>query len=239
MSPLRTLAGNSGFTLTVTGSGFSMSSTVYWGTAALATQFVSATQITAQVLTAEVTPAGITAVTVQTPGVGASNPFQFEVDSAGPGVMPPSFNPSAATAGAGSSATYTVTLPANAAKVSAQCLNLPASSTCNYASASGVVTVATASTTPAGTYPITVVFTETLPVSSSAFALLPILLLPLARVRRRRSHRGLWLAAYVVLLFAIGAGFATGCGTSQGTPASGQTQTEQVTSSAVVTLTVQ
>ncbi len=243
MSPLLTLAGSSGFTLTITGSGFASGSTAYWGTTALATQFVSPTQLTAQVPTAEIAAAGITNVSVQTPAPASltSNTFQFEIDSAGPGIAPPSFNPATATVAAGSSAAYTVTLPANAASVSAQCLNLPLSATCSYSAGKGVVTIASASSTPAGTHRITVVFTETLPLTTSAFALFPILLLPLARLHRPGSSRMRWLTTGLALLFfASAAGFATGCGTKVGgtsTPANPQSQT--VTSSAVVTLTVQ
>ena len=242
MSPLLTLAGNPAFTLTITGSGFAAGSTAYWGTTALATQFVSPTQLTAQVPTAEVAASGIANVSVQTPAPGSltSNTFQFEIDSASSSITPPSFNPAAATVAAGSSAAFTVTLPANAASVSAQCLNLPLGATCSYSTSNGVVTIATASSTPAGAHRITVVFTETLPLTTSAFALLPILLLPLARLRRRGWPHTRWLTAGLILLLLAGAGCATGCGTKVGgtsTPTNPGSQT--VTSSAVVTLTLQ
>ena len=241
MSPLRTLAGSSAFTLTVTGSGFASTSTVDWGPMAMATQFVSATQLTAQIPAASLASPGVTAVTVQTSGLSNSNTFQFELDSAGPGVTPPSFSPTSATTAAGSAVAYTVTLPAGATNVSAQCLNLPSGTTCSYAATPGLVTVATASTTAPGTYPITVVFTETLPISTSAFALLPIVLLPLARRRRSQSLRTSSIGPPLVLLLLMaGAVFVSGCGSKVGTTtASTQTQTQTVTSSAVITLTVQ
>ena len=78
-----TSAGGAAFTLTVNGSGFIASSTVYWGTTALTT-YVSATQLTAQVPAADIVNAGPIAITVQAPapGGGTSNVWQFEVDSA-------------------------------------------------------------------------------------------------------------------------------------------------------------
>ncbi|MFP5230951.1 MAG: Ig-like domain repeat protein [Acidobacteriota bacterium] len=242
MSPLLTLKGSGAFTLTISGSGFTSGSTVYWGTSALATQFVSATQLTAQVPATDVASAGISNITVQTaaPGSLTSNIFQFEVDSAGASIAPPSFNPATAAVAAGSTGSYTVTLPANAMGVSTQCLNLPAGATCSYSASSGVVTVATASSTMAGAYRITVVFTETLPVTASAFSRLPILLLPLAGATRRRSMRTIWVTSGLVLLLLVGAGCTAGCGTHVGsTSTTSNPQTQTVTSSAVVTLTVQ
>ena len=49
LSPQFTNAGSAQFNLTVNGSGFTSASSVYWGSAALTTQFVSATQLTATV----------------------------------------------------------------------------------------------------------------------------------------------------------------------------------------------
>ena len=242
MSPLLTLAGASGFTLTVTGSGFGSASTVYWGSNALTTQFTGTTQLAAPVPTSGLATPGISSVTVLSPapGGGASNVFQFEVDSAGPNVTPPHFTPATATVTPGSNAAYSVVLPADATNVSAQCLNLPSGATCTYSASTSVVTIATASTTPAGTYQITVVFTETLPASAAAFALFPILLLPLSSRRRRKSARTLVVKAGTLAILAAGALLASGCGTTVGgTSTSTQTQNGAVTSSAVVTLTVQ
>jgi hypothetical protein len=236
LSPLLTLAGSSGFTLTVTGSGFTSASTIHWGSTALATQFVSTSQLTAQVLPANIASAGITAVTVQTPGLSNSNAFQFETDSAGPGIAPPSFTPASATVTPGSIASFSATLPASATGISAQCLNLPAGTTCSYADTTGKVTVTTASATLPGTYPITVVFTETLPVSAPAFAVLPVLLLPLAGFRRRGSIR---IASGILLLLIVGFGLVSGCGSKAGGSSTTTPQSQTVTSSAVVTLTVQ
>ena len=75
VSPAFTSAGGAAFTLTVSGSGFSAGSTIYWGASALTTTYVSATQLTAQAPAADIAAAGTNAITVQTPapGGGTSN----------------------------------------------------------------------------------------------------------------------------------------------------------------------
>jgi len=243
ISPALVSAGNPAFTLTVTGSGFTSASTVSWGTTALVTQFENAGQLTAQVPAPAIASAGITNVTVQTPapGGGTSNIFQFEIDSAGSGVTQPSFTSSTASITPGSTATYQVTLPAAATNVSAACLNLPAGATCSYSAASGSLTIATLSTVAPGTYSITVVFTETLPVAASAFALWPFVLLPLRRTRQRRSHRRLWLAICLASSLIASAVFMGGCGGGGGSSNSSPPPppTQQVTSSGIVTLILQ
>ena len=233
------------FTLTVNGSGFVgspvpgatvPSSTIYWDSSPLATTYVSSTQITAVVHVGNTDNAGIHAITVQNPvpGGGVSNALQFEVDSEFTAPTPPNFTAPTATVTAGSSATYAVTLPSTATNVSAACLNLPTGATCSYAS--NTVTIATTASTPKGTYQIVVVFSETLPGASitTAFILLPILFMPIAFARRRLASRGVLFTACIGLLLLTGAALVTGCGGS-----TAATQTHQVTSSAVVTLTVQ
>ncbi len=76
--------GTLGFSLAINGAGFTSSSIVYWGNTALSTKYNSATSLTAQVPAANITAAGISIVTVETPtpGGGSSNSLQFEVDSA-------------------------------------------------------------------------------------------------------------------------------------------------------------
>lgn len=236
-SPTFVSAGGSSFTLTVNGSGFTGSSVVNWGTSALATQFVSGTQLTATVPASDIASAGIFTVSVQTPGPGGgtSNTWQFEVDSSGSGTSTgPTFTTLKATVAAGSTASYPVTLPSTATNVSAKCLNLPSGATCSYSS--GALTIATSATTPAGTYPITVVFTETLPGAATAFLVLPILLIPIMLMRRRMMTRNDWLTACAgLLLFTVAV--STGCGSGKSTPT--QPQTHTVTVSAVITLVVQ
>jgi hypothetical protein len=245
MSPAFSSAGEPAFTLTLTGTGFVSGSTVYWGTTALSTQVASATQLTAQVTAAEISSAGITAVSVQTPapGGGTSNALQFEVDSAGTGSgTAPTFTTSTASVTAGVTASYPVTLSSTATNVSATCLNLPVGATCSYSSTTGAVTIATSSITPKGTYQITVVFTDTLPGSASAFVVLPLLLLPLLVVRRRLVGRDLWFTASLALVILAGVAIAVGCGGGGAvgsTPVSPTNPTHQVTSSGGVTLTIQ
>ena len=241
LSPGFTHMGGGGPTLTVTGTGFTESSTVNWGSTALTTQFVGATELTAYVTSTQVASAGTASITVKTPtpGGGTSNTLQMEVDSAGSGVSAPVFAPTTATVAPGGSATYSVTLPSAATSVSAKCLNLPQGATCSYAG--GKVTIATSTSTPGGVYAITVVFTETLQAASAA-VVLPILLLPLAWSRRRSAKGaallicvGLALAAGIVLVGCSGGGNTGNSGGGGGGSPAAQT----VTSSGTVTLTVQ
>jgi hypothetical protein len=245
LSPALTSAGGQGFALTVNGSSFSGSSIIFWGATRLATQFVNGTQLVAQVPAADTVTAGTIPITVQTPAPGGvvpgevvSNVLKFEIDSATAGsTAVPVFTTATATIHAGSTATYPVTLPSTATTVSAICLNLPAGATCTYSS--GAIAISTLSTTPAGSYTVTVVFTETEPGAASSIALLPILLLPFACSRKKTSSRPLWFTALLGTLFLITAASITACGGSSGSTQTPPTITRQVTSSATVSLTVQ
>jgi hypothetical protein len=238
MSPALTSAGNAGFTLTVNGTGFVSNSAVYWGTTALTTTLVSATQLQAQVPATAITSAGTSAVSVQTPtpGGGASNSMQFEIDSASASYEP-SFTTVTATVSAGQSASYSVTPPASASNLSVTCLNLPASASCSYDSTAKAVTISTTSSTPAGTYQITVIFTETV-TTSAGWIMAPFLLLPLLFVRRRMLARGFWLTICLCLATLIGAVAAVGCGGGSSTSTSSTPQQSQVTASGSVSLIV-
>jgi hypothetical protein len=234
LSPAFTNAGGAVFTLTVNGSGFIASSTVYWGASALTTTYVSATQLTAQVPAADIATAGTIAITVQSPapGGGTSNAWQFEVDTAATGTTGPTITSTTETVTAGSTASYPVTVPTSTTSVSVTCLNLPAGAACSYSSTTNAVTITTSPTTPKGTYQIIVVFTET--VSSTAF-LLPILLLPLGFMRRKLAARGIWLTACLGLVLLATAALSIGCGGGSAPPPS----TQQATSSGSVSLTIQ
>ncbi len=230
LSPPLNVAGNAAFTFNVQGSGFASASTIYWGTTALATQYVSSSQLAAQVPASDIAAAGTAAITVQTPspGGGISNAMQFEIDSSAAG--DPTFATVTATVAPGSTATYPVTLPHSATNAAATCLNLPAGASCVYSATAGTVTITTSPTTPAGTYQVTVVFSESLPASSSAMLLLPIFLLPLALRRKKLAAGGLLLT--ICLCAVLAAGLVTmGCGGSSHA-------TQPVTSSGVVSLTV-
>jgi hypothetical protein len=241
-SPAYTSAGWPAFTLTVNGSAFLANSTVYWGSAALATTYVSSSQLTAQVTASQIATTGITAITVQTPapGGGVSSALQFEVDMAAGASTAPTITTMTATVTAGSTASYTVTLPSNVTGATVACLNLPAGATCTYSD--GLLTIATSATTPTGTYQITVIFVETVTDTAAAGILLPILLLPLLIFRRRLAARGIWVTACMgLVLMAATVALCTGCSRGKGsssTTTTTQTQTHEVTSSIVVTLTV-
>lgn len=240
IAPAFTDAGGPAFTMMLTGSGFTSSSTAYWGSGALATQYVSASQLTAQVPSASVATSGESAISVHTPDAGGStsNALQFEVDSAPASTSAPSFTTTTATVVAGSTATYPVTLSSSATSISATCLNLPAGATCSYSSATGALSIATQPSTPVGVYQVTVVFAETITGASNAWLFFPLLLAPLPAIRRRRADRKKWFAVLLLLGVAL-IGSASGCGGSPGggltvTPA----PTHQITSSGVVSMTV-
>ncbi|MGA3049593.1 MAG: chitobiase/beta-hexosaminidase C-terminal domain-containing protein, partial [Terracidiphilus sp.] len=238
LSPAFADAGGPSFALTIAGSGFASGAVVYWGTTALSTQLVSATQLTAQISAGDIATAGVTSITVQTPGASSSNTLQFEVDSASGSTSAPAFIASAATVPPGATASYPVTLSTAATNISATCLNLPVGATCSYSSATGAVAIATSTATPPGTYAVTAVFAETLPGDASALVLFPVLLLPLAGLRKKWSLRV--LSALACLAVTLTAGMAIGCGAGpNATAPSTSTPTHQATSSGSISITVQ
>lgn len=236
ISPAIETAGDAAFTLTVNGSGFISGSTVYWGATALTTQFVSGVQVTATVPASDIADSGTDSITVQnpSPGGGTSNILQFEVDSSGAGS--PSFTATTATVTAGQSATYTVTLPTSSTAVTESCLNLPTGAACSYSSTANTVTITTSTTTPSATYQVTVVFTETVAGAASSFIFLPIVLLPLLRARKKFAAGRIWFTACLGIVLLI-ASASIGCGGGSGN--TGPPPTHQITTSGVVTLTVQ
>jgi hypothetical protein len=239
MTPTFTSASGAVFTITVNGSAFMANSTVNWGATALATTYVGPTQLTAQVTAAEITSEGITAITVVTPapGGGASAGLQFEVDSADSATTPPSFTASTAIVTSGSPANYSVTLPATVSSATVSCLNLPTGATCSYSA--GTITIATSSATPAGTYLVTVIFTETVTGAATAGILFPFLLLPLVMLRRRMARRGIWITACMgLVVMATVATICIGCGGGGPSSVSTPPPTHQVTSSGAVSLTI-
>jgi hypothetical protein len=80
ISPLTAIPGTGAFTLTATGS-FGPSSTVNWNGSARGTAYISATQLTAQILASDIASGGTAAVTVVTPapGGGTSAPLTFTI----------------------------------------------------------------------------------------------------------------------------------------------------------------
>jgi hypothetical protein len=242
ITPAFANAGGAAFTITVNGSGFLANSTVYWGTSALTTMFVSSTELTATVTAADIATPGATAITVQTPapGGGTSDVLQFEVDSPSASTTAPTVPSAVVTVTAGSTATYSISFPASVTNATASCLNLPAGALCSFSFSSGVLTISTSSSTPAGTYQVTVVFDETVSSTSSGFILLPFLLLPLYFLRKRLTALGIWSGVYLSVIMMAAMAFSVGCGGSGPPPTPMPTQTTQsVTSSGVVGMTVQ
>jgi hypothetical protein len=152
----------------------------------------------------------------------------------------PVFSPTTATVAPGSTAKYINTmLAASVTNVSASCLNLPSGATCSYSASDGTLSIATATTTPAGNWQITVVFVETVPVSAAA----ALLLLPFVWVRYRSGHdRKHGRKRYVpaIGLFCLTVTLLTSCGGGgKGSSTTPPPATRQVTSSGSITLVVQ
>jgi len=237
MTPAIADAGGAAFTLTVNGANFLPSSTVYWGTSALATQYVSASQLKATISSTDIATPEAIAVNVQTPapGGGTSDVLQFEVDSSSGSSSAPSAPGTVVSVTAGSTATYTISFPANVTSATATCLNLPVGALCSFSNATNVLTITTSPSTPTGTYQVTVVFSETVP-SASAWIMAPFLLLPLALLRKKLQSRGTWSAVCLGLVMLGAVAYGTGCGGSSSSKTS--PTIHSVTSSVVVGLAI-
>ncbi len=90
-------AGGPAFTITVSGTGFTNSSTVEWNASAVPTTYVNSGQLTASIPASLIASAGTAAITVVTPGAGTSNAVTFTINP-GPPVIS-GLSPSAVTAG--------------------------------------------------------------------------------------------------------------------------------------------
>lgn len=99
LSPSSAVAGGSAFTLTVNGSGFLASSVIEWNGNSRATSYVSATQLTTAISTADIAAGQNAAIAVTTPGPGGgtSAEVSFAVSTPAPSVA--SISPSSAAAG--------------------------------------------------------------------------------------------------------------------------------------------
>jgi hypothetical protein len=108
LSPDNALAGDAALTLTVNGSNFVNGSVVRWNGANRTTTFVTANQVTAQILATDLQSAGTPTVTVfnPTPGGGSSAGSTFTVGNQVPVLT--SLNPDSIVAG-GAAFTLTVT----------------------------------------------------------------------------------------------------------------------------------
>jgi hypothetical protein len=109
LQPSSALAGSSGFTLTVNGSGFTTLNRVFWDSTQLTTTFVSATQLTASVTSSLLSSPGVFSVRVRQSLLTATftNSINFTVLS-NPVPIVTSYSP-VSLAAASSNATLTVT----------------------------------------------------------------------------------------------------------------------------------
>jgi uncharacterized protein (TIGR03437 family) len=101
LTPNTAQAGSNAFTLTVNGSNFVNGSTVQWNGANRTTSFVSAGQLTAQILAADIASAGTAQVLVVNPPGTASNALSFTITPPNPAPTLTSVNPTSATTGGG------------------------------------------------------------------------------------------------------------------------------------------
>jgi uncharacterized protein (TIGR03437 family) len=101
LSPSSTTAGSAAFTLTVNGNGFINGSSVKWNGSARTTTYVSSTQLTAAITTADIIAAGTAQVTTfnPTPGGGTSGSAAFTISASNPVPTISTLSPSSITAG--------------------------------------------------------------------------------------------------------------------------------------------
>ncbi|MCL5733942.1 MAG: hypothetical protein M1334_04855 [Patescibacteria group bacterium] len=156
ISPTSTLAGSGGFTLTLNGSNFISSSTVYFNGSSRSTTFSSSTQLTAQILSSDVASIGSFPITVANPapGGGTSTAQTFVVSSVNPAPTLTSISPTSTFIG---SSGFTLTINGS---------NFLSSSTVKFNGSNRVMTfinanqieaaILTSDLTATGTFPVTV-----------------------------------------------------------------------------------
>ncbi|MEW5974366.1 MAG: IPT/TIG domain-containing protein [Acidobacteriota bacterium] len=117
LTPNQVVAGAAGFTLTVRGSNFSTDAVVQWNGANRSTTFVSDSQLTAEISSADVQAPGTVPVTVLSGGEGGrvSNAVVFSVvDPTAPTISSLSFSPSSLAGGTTANALLVLNKPAPA-----------------------------------------------------------------------------------------------------------------------------
>ncbi len=101
IAPATATAGQSGFTLTVNGSGYATGSTVLWNGGTTPTTFVSSSQLTANILATDVASAGKAQIQVSDPSPGGlSSAIVLQINNPVPALI--SFSPFGATSGGAS-----------------------------------------------------------------------------------------------------------------------------------------
>ena len=154
LSPTGTTVGGAAFTLMVNGTGFVSGATVSFGGVAKATTFVSATQLTAAILAADIAATGSFAVTVTNPapGGGTSVAANFSVSNPVPTIS--SLAPANSIAGG---VAFTLTVNGTNYVNGASATFNGAARTTTFVSASQLtVAIAAADIAAAGTFPVVV-----------------------------------------------------------------------------------
>ena len=239
VTPLQITAGSAGPQITVTGTNFVSSSVVNWGGSARPTTFVSSTSLTAQLTSADVasTGKGQVAVTNPVPGGGSSNTSTLSIDSSssGAGNFAIAVSPSALSVTAGQSATATIAMSGNTGNFFYSCLDLPSGASCSVSGTT--LTIATAASTPRGSYQVVVVASTTqLAGLEEPSGLALAFAIPVFIGWKRRSRLGAILGLTVLAI-----GLYAGCGgggSSSSTSSTPVVVTAQGQHSTVVTLTV-
>jgi hypothetical protein len=238
LKPGVVIAGSSATTLTVTGTGFTTGSTVFWNGSARTTTFVSSTQVTAAITATDLTGSGMANIVVSTSGTTGpmSTPISLAIDSSGTVTLTSTATTYTVTHGSTVTAQLTFANLPSGAVTQASCYNLPAGANCSYNGSSSKLTLTTGTATAPGTYQILVVSTVNPTATASivghsgeiALGLLglPIGLMCLGRRRRRWLYSGVGILG-LCLFFVIGC--------SSG---SSSTTTPAVTSQASTTLTL-
>lgn len=104
LTPATAVAGGAAFTLTINGTNFDLTSAAAWGATALATTYVSATQVTASVPANLIASAGTAGITVSTDG-GTTISASFTINP-----PPPTITSLTPTSVLSSSGTFTLTV---------------------------------------------------------------------------------------------------------------------------------
>ena len=156
LSPASAAAGSAGFTLTANGSGFASGAVLSFNGVALATTFVGATQVTADVPSTALATAGSypVVVTNPAPGGGASNTLSFTAVTPNPTPALSSMTPTSAIAG-GAGFTLTVS-GSNFASASSVLFNSAAMTTTFVSSTQLTAAIPSSAIGSAGSYPVAV-----------------------------------------------------------------------------------